>query len=195
MRSNRAVKLTFKICAVVFALLFALMCTADVITSENATQISAYLGEKTFHTESVGDDATDTDYFKTNYSSVAELRADGEKLVKEVEEGGAVLLKNENDCLPLNVDVGEKNVSVFSLSSVDPAYVAKGSSAGTNPKPAIDLKSGFEGAGLSVNPTLYDFYSANKTNSNYAPNGNMINDVCWSDVVSADGVESSFTSR
>lgn len=190
----RKLKLASKICSVVFAILFAVMYTAYVITDENKKIINQTLGIKTYELIDIGDEDVDTDYYKSDYSSVADLRADGEKLIEEVEAGGAVLLKNENDCLPLKVDDGENKVSVFSLSSVDIAYVAKGSSSGTNPVAAVNLKDGFKDAGLSVNPTLYNYYQGNKSKSGYAPNANKINDIPWNTVSTASGVSASFSS-
>lgn len=96
-------------------------------------------------------------YFKRSYGDdeYDKLQADYLALAEEVEGEGIVLLKNENNALPLAK--GEK-VSTFLTGSVMFNYATSGSSAADTSE-YTDLKTALESVGLQVNPTLWDFYS------------------------------------
>ena len=178
-----------KICWVTFSFIFAIMLTAYFITAENIGVISAALNQATYERINVSDEIQDTDYFKTNYSSLEELIADGVALSEEIMAEGAVLLKNDNNCLPLNPE-SEGKISLFGVASVDPAYGGEGSAAAASPIDPTDVKEGFEGAGFTVNEKLYGFYNKNK--NSYVSTGYNINDASWNDVTSDSSVEASF---
>ncbi len=91
-------------------------------------------------------------------------------------EEGIVLLKNENNVLPLQTPVSNSaisdkpKISVFGKNSVDIAYSGSGS-GGANTDDAVDLYQALEGAGYDYNPVLKSFYedesqSGNKRASN-----------------------------
>ena len=178
-----------KICWVTFTFLFAIFLTAYFITAENVGIISAALNQATFERIDVSDEIQDTDYFKTNYTNLGDLIADGVSLAERIEAEGAVLLKNDNNCLPLNTQT-EGKVSVFGVASVDPAYGGEGSAAAANPLDPVDVKEGLKGAGFTVNTALYNFYNKNK--NAYVSSGYKINDAHWNDVITGNGVEASF---
>ena len=178
-----------KICHVVFSFLFAIMLTAYFITAENVGIISAALNQPTSERIDVSGEIQDTDYFKTNYTCLDDLINDGMALSEEIMAEGAVLLKNDNNCLPLSVET-EKNISIFGVASVDPAYGGEGSAAATNPLDPVDVKEGFENAGFTINDKLYGFYNKNK--NAYVSTGYKINDASWSDVTSDEKVSASF---
>ncbi len=172
-----------------FTTLFALMVTACIITGENADVISAELGQQTFiKTEAEG--YRDTDYYKTDYESIAALKADGQSLVEDVLAGGAVLLKNENGALPLSE--GSK-VSLFGVESLPDYTVYFGNSSAkiSKPDPAVSFAEGMMGAGMQVNTVLSDFY---KSQAKFAPDYKKfkINDASWSDIESHGTVFATF---
>lgn len=178
-----------KICWVTFTLFFALLLTGYFITAENAGVISAALGQATYERVTIAGTTQDTDYYKTDYTSISDLMAAGIDLAEEIEAEGAVLLKNDNSCLPLNVQT-ENKVSVFGVASVDPAYGGEGSAAAANPADPTDVKEGLEQAGFSLNTAVYNFYNKNKTA--YAASGYKINDAPWTEVIAVKGVQDSF---
>lgn len=98
--------------------------------------------------------AEDVQYFPSDFADSEERDAYGNQLVRRLEEEGAVLLKNEEDCLPL--DTGSK-VSCFSQSSVRPVYGGTGSGS-VDTSAAVSLREALEGQGFAVNETLWDFY-------------------------------------
>lgn len=114
-----------------------------------------------------GADLSSTTYFASEYG---DLNADNlQKLIADTysesvleQEEGSVLLKNENNALPLSSD--ETRVTLFGHSVVQPVY--KNSSAGSTGykgEYCIDLKTALTDAGFEVNETLYDAYAKSKT--------------------------------
>ncbi len=178
---------------VVASIVFALASLAaagsyagKAISFENEGFINSQLHVNPYVMEK-GEGSLNTDYFETEYEDVATLREEGEELVAQIEEEGAVLLTNENSALPLNE--GDK-VSLFSLSSVDPAYGGEGSSAATRPMAPISLVEALEEEGIEANPTLANWYAGRK--STYAPTGYMIKDAPWSAVSGDASLTASF---
>lgn len=103
-------------------------------------------------------EAEEYQYFKSDYTKdeYAKLQADYLSVCEEVEGEGLVLLKNANDALPLT-DEASKKVSTFLTGSVTFNYATSGSSS-ADTEGYDDLKTALEGAGLTVNGTLWDFY-------------------------------------
>lgn len=85
--------------------------------------------------------------------AVGEANRHAEELTKEIEAEGIVLLKNENETLPLS----EKNVNVFGWGSVSPIYAGTGSGSGNNAE-NVTPSQGLENAGFTVNGELTTFY-------------------------------------
>ena len=144
------------------ALLLAVLCgvsyTGGVIADENAPQINSFLDTPTFRTIETGDGTEDTEYFKSRFQNLEELIAAGQALGEEAMAEGAVLLKNDNNALPLTEQ--ERNVSLFGIGSVDPVYGGTGSGA-VDASTAPTFKSALERNGnFSVNDTLWNWYSA-----------------------------------
>ena len=182
-------KLIFRIFFVVFAVLFSFIATGNAIATDNKKAINDFLKVKDYDVIDIGGETVDTDYYKSDYDSLAALMDDGQELAEQVEAEGAVLLKNDGDCLPL-----EKNdkVALFGYASVDPAYGGSGSAASDNPKPEVNMLDGFKNAGLDVNEVLYNFYKSNK--AKYEPNGYDTKDAPWKDITANSGVMDSFSS-
>ena len=92
--------------------------------------------------------------FSSSNYSVSEKE---KEVCEEVEKEGLVLLKNEDNALPLSKD--ETNVALFGQDSVDFVYGGGGSGA-VNVASAPTLKESFNKAGLTVNETLWSFYTS-----------------------------------
>lgn len=95
-------------------------------------------------------------YFPTNYSSsdYAKLQEDYLAVCEEIEAEGMVLLKNDNNALPLATT---EKVSLFLTGSVMFNYATSGSS-GADTSGYKDLKTALTEQGMSVNPDLWNFY-------------------------------------
>jgi len=89
---------------------------------------------------------------------------------KQLEEEGAVLLKNDNNTLPIDASANSK-VNLFGVKSVDMTYNASGSAAGSSTTP-VTMKEGLESAGFVVNPDLNSMIAANTQKSDTAVHEN-----------------------
>lgn len=95
-------------------------------------------------------------YFKSGYTAdeYAKLQKDYLDVCEQIEGEGLVLLKNENNALPL---ADSEKVSCFLTGSVSFNYATSGSS-GADTKGYTDFKTALENAELSVNEELWNFY-------------------------------------
>lgn len=97
---------------------------------------------------------TNDSKYKSKYSTSDELVKEHEDIGERVGEEGTVLLKNQNDTLPLK---GEKlKVTLFGMGS---AYPFMGGMMGSTSSPASnDLVTSLKQKGFDVNPTMLDIY-------------------------------------
>ena len=90
----------------------------------------------------LGADTVATGDYERTYETKEEAFAAGSALTEEAANEGFVLLKNENDALPL---ADGARISAFGKSSVRPAYGGSGSGSG-NTANAVTLYQGLENA-------------------------------------------------
>ena len=94
-----------------------------------------------------------------NYGD-AETEKKGSELVKKISESGTVLLKNENNCLPLNIEEN-KNINVFGYTALDNAWVFTGVGSGSckpDPNKRVGILSALDKAGFSYNKEIIEKY-------------------------------------
>ena len=104
MKKMKALKTAAKITANACCVLFGVVMTASVIANANSTMVSTFLGAKTQEIITKGDgEQGDVLYHKTDFDSIADLKANGERLCEEIVAEGAVLMKN-NGALPLSAN-------------------------------------------------------------------------------------------
>ena len=177
-----------KIYMVVTTFFFGVLLTGTNIAKENSTAISNALGSPTYRVE-VDGEIGDTEYYKSDYKNLTDLINDGRALAEKIEGEGAVLLKNDNT-LPLAK--GSK-ISLFSISSISPAYGGRGSAQTEFPQPPVTPQEGFENAGYEVNPELIKFYTDNKAKYQSSGRGAdlVIGDAPWTEVYSTETLKSS----
>lgn len=96
------------------------------------------------------------EWYDRQYSSKEEVLDAANDFVIEVEKEGIVLLKNENDALPLTG--GGTRVSVFGKNSVNIVYSGSGSTSSNSSTAQKTLYESLEAAGISYNETLKSFY-------------------------------------
>ena len=77
------------------------------------------------------------------------------KLCTGISEEGIVLLKNDEDLLPLNRN---SNLNVFGWGSTNPCYGGTGSGSLSDAYETVSLLKGLEDAGFKLNTKLSDFY-------------------------------------
>lgn len=151
------------------AILIFILCIAIVMSVwafQNEMQISNALGVK--QSEVVGglsDDPT-TYRYKTAYTEDGIPSDEGlEKLLIDEyehcvteEESGAVLLRNENDALPLGED--EMKLTLFGHATVQPLYRARSGGAWTDGQEnLLTYTDALKNAGFDINETLVEAYA------------------------------------
>lgn len=160
-------------------------------------QLDIALNVKTFEIKNTGNDRNeDTEYYPSQYESDEDLAKDEKELCSNLEAEGAVLLKNDNNTLPLKKST---KFSMFSTSSVDPVYGGTGSgqvniSEATTIRAA--LNSHFEKK--CTNTTLYNHYlndlkkyrRVNADTTGGTIDQYRINEAPWSEVITTDVVNS-----
>ena len=181
-------KLLCKIGVVVTGILLGVSVTVTAIMVENKTAVNNFFNTTEYKIVTAEGDTSDKEYFKSRFDNIKDLRAAGKAAAQRVEEEGAVLLKNENNALPLTTSAADKKkISLFSISSIDPAYGGKGSAQSGSAGDQVNPLQGFEQAGFEVNPDLYEFYVNNR--SKYAREGRgenaLIKDAPWDEIIAA----------
>ena len=97
-----------------------------------------------------------TEWYDRQYASKEEVLDAANDFVIEVEKEGIVLLKNENDVLPLSGK--DAHISVFGKNSVNIVYSGSGSASSNSSTAQRTLYESLEAAGISYNETLKSFY-------------------------------------
>ncbi len=151
---KKAVKVMKRICAVFLALVVILLTGATAVAiplaNNYAAMISMALGQSTVKTEG----GSNPQYYESAYSTEDAMAFQAEEMCQELEREGMVLLKNENNALPLKQ---EAKVSLLGQNSVDLVYGGAGAGSVDTSK-AGNLKEAMESAGFQVNQALWDFY-------------------------------------
>lgn len=96
------------------------------------------------------------EWYDRQYSSKEEVLNAANDFVVEAEKEGIVLLKNENNVLPLTAD--GVRVSVFGKNSANIVYSGSGSGSSASSAARKTLYESLEAAGISCNETLKSFY-------------------------------------
>lgn len=94
----------------------------------------------------------------TGSGTISEETSDeATRLCTEIAEEGIVLLKNDENLLPLKTDT---NLNVFGWASTNPCYGGTGSGSLSDAYETVSLLQGLEHAGFKLNTGLSDFYTA-----------------------------------
>ena len=180
----KSLSIASKILLNIFIFIFGISTVGGDIALANAGAITAFLGQST---QQIINDGTSEAIIKnfSDYSSIAELKAAANAVTVKVTEEGAVLLKNDNNALPLSS--GAK-VSLYSSSSVNYIFSGGGSSFAKKAE-SISLKDGLEKAGLKVNADLWNWYASNESyfgdhtsNTSSDKAAYTIKDASWSNI-------------
>ena len=167
--------ITAGLCAIVF--------TGNVIAGECAGQINSALGtatSKVVSTLAEGETEGYARYFESKYNSIAELKAAGEAKVREVEGEGIVLLKNDNNILPLKEG---SDVALVGVTILDPVYGGTGSGA-VDANGAANYYDVMTQAGYNVvDKELLDYYVEKEAKRN----AHEIGEIKWSKVKKNNG--------
>ena len=140
----------------------------NILGSIYSDLITQFLQQQNYRLETGTGDDVNTDYYKSDYTSMADLQEDETAFATRVQGEGAVLLKNSG--LPLQK--GAK-ITLLGSGSSDEFFLVSGGGSGAidiSKKPSLEQV--FTDAGFSVNPTMLAFYTDGagrsfRGNSNY----------------------------
>lgn len=141
-----------RIVTLIFALLFAfLMCGTYA-----GNMYESFINDRLQINTNKPGSADGKVFYKSDYATQDGLFDAKMELNREIVQEGTVLLKNENNALPLSVDT-ENKVSIFGRSSVN---IVRGILGGASIVTGANdpLTEVFKSVGLNVNPMLYSFY-------------------------------------
>ena len=96
-------------------------------------------------------------YYETEYENKDEVLAAANALNERIVEEGVVLLKNEDNALPL--PAGQK-ITVFGRNSVDAVLGGSGSNQGDTSNAVSDVTAALENAGFECNHVIRDHYAS-----------------------------------
>lgn len=136
--------------ALVMVLLTVVVAVGIPLANNYRNMVSMFLSQTTFTAEG----GSNPQYFVSDYATADEVDKAATELSVQIEREGIVLMKNEDNALPL---ANGAKVSLLSQNSVDLVY--GGAGAGSIDTSQVDnLKTALEKSGFEVNPTLWDFY-------------------------------------
>lgn len=144
------------------ASLLTVSVAAGPVVDSYRTDIDKFLGTKS---SAMVTDSTDEDMYtyKSDYSSTTELLDSIEDLGERMSEEGTVLLKNENNALPLSKDETQK-LSLLGFSSYYPVQGGDmGSSLNENKgtdADTVDFVEALDAKGFKINEDLQKLYKS-----------------------------------
>lgn len=170
-----------------FGTTIAILIPGLAVARANGAMINHALNITAYKVVDIGEtDPEASQYYKSDYNSLEEVKAAGEKLVSEIEAGGLVLLKNDNSALPLSESTPK--VSLFGYGSMAFNYTPSLSGGSVDVSAYKTLKQALEGVNCEVNNNLWDYYVSKK--NSYGRKNSVsglvktytINEIPWEDV-------------
>lgn len=167
---------TWGILTLFMGILFAILLIAEPIMVANEGWINGFLNiETSKKVDDAANETPDVMYYKPDFMQwrwkwnetekkyVLETRWNKEGLysylrsvTKNVNTEGSVLLKNENDALPLKQGA---NISLYGISQMTSNYITTGEGSGSHAANTTDtLKGCLTGDGVNINEQLYMAY-------------------------------------
>ena len=151
--------LVTKILLHVTLIVFGIMAVGGPILLANKGAVNGYFGIQTSIGSTNGSDGGL--YYDTKFENMDEVAAATKDIIEETMEEGAVLLKNDNDALPL-----EKNdkVNMYGIASYYTVVTGQGSGVGDAKSNVVKLYDGLTSAGLIVNSEMNEWYKSQNVN-------------------------------
>ncbi|MDR3318537.1 MAG: glycoside hydrolase family 3 C-terminal domain-containing protein [Clostridiales bacterium] len=122
----------------------------------------------------VSGDPSKYQYYTTEYGTKAEALTAANALNEKIVEEGIILLKNDDNFLPLKTPASDASVaaspkiSIFGKNSVNLVYGGSGSSQGDTGG-AVTVSQSLKAAGYEVNPVLESFYNNDSASGKARP--------------------------
>ena len=134
----------------VMASVLALSVVGTGIAEGYRSALDGFLGTSSYVTITDEDSAR----FQSDYATIDEMKAAARDIAIREGEEGTVIMKNDNDVLPLASDT---TVALFGLAAYAPYPYTSGDHKAGNAD-AVDLVQALTDAGVTINETVKDFY-------------------------------------
>lgn len=162
-KRNKVLRVMSKVFFHVNFVVFSLSLVAIPLLLDNANVINNALGIET----QIGSSDNGGNYYSTKFNNMKEVKQASLDIIEETMKEGAVLLKNDNNALPLAKD---DTVTLYGAGSYYTVITGQGSSGvyGDQSKWSQDYVSLYDGltnAGLKVNSELNTWYKNNTGNA------------------------------
>ena len=151
--------LVTKILLHVTLIVFGSMAVGGPILLANKGAINGYFGIQTSIGSTNGSDGSL--YYDTKFENMDEVAAATKDIIEETMEEGAVLLKNDNDALPLKKN---DKVNMYGIASYYTVVTGQGSGVGDAKSNVVKLYDGLTSAGLIVNSEMNEWYKSQNVN-------------------------------
>ncbi len=151
--------LVTKILLHVTLIVFGIMAVGGPILLANKGAINGYFGIQTSIGSTNGSDGSL--YYDTKFENMDEVAAATKDIIEETMEEGAVLLKNDNDALPLKKN---DKVNMYGIASYYTVVTGQGSGVGDAKSNVVKLYDGLTSAGLIVNSEMNEWYKSQNVN-------------------------------
>ena len=177
------------------ASLLTVSVAAGPVVDSYRTDIDKFLGTKS---SAMVTDSTDEDMYtyKSDYSSTTELLDSIEDLGERMSEEGTVLLKNENNALPLSKDETQK-LSLLGFSSYYPVQGGDmGSSLNENKgtdADTVDFVEALNAKGFGINEDLQKLYKS--LEADFKTEVNMLGNIMEYYHITAPATDGVFASK
>ncbi|MDF2803543.1 MAG: bgl5, partial [Anaerocolumna sp.] len=147
------------ICYILCAALVIGLIVGNYYALKYQNLISVYFNQS--NQKIISSEGETSDYYTSDFTTEDERVKHLREIGTQIEGEGIVLLKDDNNVLPLTK--GSK-ISVFGQDSVDPVYGGGGAGSVDSSK-AVSLKMAFEKSEFDINKTLWDFYEKGEGSS------------------------------
>ena len=173
--TTRYNKKPFLVCGSVFSGLFVFCLIVTIVLTSNKFlfyTISSVLGGSERYLKS--GNPQDYQYYVSDYEDKASTLAAANVLNEQIVEEGIILLKNEQNALPLKT---ETKITVFGKNSANLVLGGSGSNAGASASVNVDVCASLESAGFTCNPTMKAFYADNSKSGGGRPEVPSMGDI------------------
>lgn len=147
----------FRGLAAVFAILLIFTSLMSRLLVSWSGQVNIALNVTIPTTEADGENIVYNSAYGLTEDGLTAMLADSDAHDIQTMAEGAVLLKNEENALPLQSD--EKNITLFGRATADPVYRGNSGGPSVDANRQISLYDALSNSGFSINDTLYDAYA------------------------------------
>ncbi len=173
----------------VFAILFGTFMVLTDMGDRYEGFINSALGVTAPTTEGEGEDYYESAYGELNAENCAKLIEDENDFNIRAMQEGAVLLRNENNALPLSSS--ERSITFFGNSVKSPVYATNAGGSSFKSARGGSIYDAFSNAGFSINDTVYNAI-CNSSVSRVSSSNQGSSDIGEVDVSFYDSLKSSW---